>query len=556
MIKLNDYLELMKNQYKKENIDTEVLVVDEAMLSDLSLPDGIEEQEEILARQQSNSVNNKRIAKNTMLLYFRMMLTMGVSLYTSRVVLEVLGVEDFGIYNVVGGVVVMFSFLNSAMSSATQRYLSFELGRGNYKELKKIFNITVNIHFLIAFVIVLLAETLGLWFLNAKLNIPESRMVAANWVYQFSIATFFMTVISVPYNAAIISHERMNIYAYVSIFEVLAKLGVVYLIKILGGDKLAIYAGLLFVVATIVRIIYGFYCSRNFKECHYSWVWDKDKYKELLNYAGWNLWGNFAGVLMDQGLNMLLNVFFGPIVNAARGIAYQVNAAITSFVSNFQLALNPQIVKSYASDRKDYMQKLIFQGSRLSFYMLLILMLPVIFQTRLLMSWWLKDVPEYTVLFTQLVLINALINSLSGTLMTAAQATGKIKVYQSVVGGILLLNVPISYLLLKSGFDSDIVFYVLIVVSIVATFFRLLILERLNVLTVMSFLRYVVMRTVIVSLFVVCIIYYLLPYVQLQGVIQFIVHSILIVLITGVTILFLGLNQDERSWLKQKVLKR
>lgn len=535
---------------EEKDINPKVLVIDD------ELSDGIAEQEETLAAEKSNSTNNKRIAKNAMLLYFRMLLTMGVTLYTSRVVLEVLGIEDFGIYNVVGGVVVMFSFLNSAMSSATQRYLSFELGRGNFEEHKKIFSITVNIHFLIAFVIVLIAETLGLWFLNTKLNIPESRMIAANWVYQFSIATFFMTVISVPYNAAIISHERMNIYAYVSIFEVLAKLAVVYFIKVLDGDKLTIYAGLLFAVATIVRAIYGFYCNRNFKECLYSWIWDRDRYKELLSYAGWNLWGNFAGVLMDQGLNMLLNIYFGPIVNAARGIAYQANAAVTSFVSNFQIALNPQIVKSYASDRKEYMQSLIFQGSRLSFYMLLILTLPIIFQTKMLLRWWLKDVPDSTVLFTQLLLINALVNSLSGTLMTAAQATGKIKVYQSVVGGILLLNVPISYILLKIGFDSYVIFYVLICISIIATFFRLLILDRLRILKLMSFLKHVIFQVTLVSLISTVVIKLFLSQIDLEGVLLFIVSSGLIIFITCVTILLLGINKDERASLKHIVIKR
>lgn len=538
---------------KKERKDTEVLAVDETMLKDQNLLAGIEDHEEFIAKQQSYAVNNKRIAKNTMLLYFRMMLNMIVSLYTSRIVLEVLGVEDFGIYNVVGGVVMMFSFLNSAMSSATQRYLSFELGRGDFEALKKVFNITVNIHFLIAIVIVLLAETIGLWFLNTKLNIPETRMLAANWVYQFSIGTFFMTIISVPYNAAIISHERMNIYAYISIIEVFSKLLVVYLIKVLGGDKLAIYAGSLFAVATILRVIYRFYCRRNFKECHYFWIWDKDKYKELLSYAGWTLWGSFAFVLTDQGINILLNIFFGPIVNASRGIAYQVNSAIISFVGNFQLALNPQIVKSYASEQSEYMQKLIFQGSRLSFYMLLILTLPVIYQTKFLLSWWLKEVPEYTILFTQLVLINALIHSLSGTLMIAVQATGRIKMYQSIVGGILLLNVPISYVLLKIGFDSVIVFYVMISISIIATFSRLIILEKLNILTVMSFVRNVVLNIVVVSIIVVSIFNVILPYIQLQESIKFLIHSILIVTITGITILVIGINREERNWLKKKI---
>lgn len=501
----------------------------------------------------SNSANTKRIAKNTGLLYIRTLLTMFVSLYTSRVVLNTLGVEDFGIYNVVGGIVVMFSFLNSAMSSATQRYFSFELGQGNTDQLKKLFSITVNIHFLIAIVITLLAETIGLWFLNTKLNIPADKMYEANWVFQFSIATFFLTVISVPYNAAIISHERMGVYAYVSIFEVLAKLGVVYILVLTQSERLIWYASMLFAVALFVRIFYGIYCKRNFTECTYEWIKDKKKSIELMHYAGWNLFGNLAAVGFTQGLNMLLNIFFGPVVNAANGIANQVNGAITSFIGNFQVALNPQIVKSYASDNKEYMQKLIFQGSRFSFYLLLLLTLPVIYQTEYILTLWLKTVPEYAVIFTQLILVNALINSLSGTLMTATQATGRIKAYQAIVGGLLLMNVPVSYVFLKLGFSASSVIYVMIVVSVIATIARLIILERLGAVSIFAFLKDVVANVTLVALSIGIILYFLLPLVASADFLGFIIKSFLIVVISIISISAVGLQRNERTMITSKL---
>jgi len=500
--------------------------------------------------QSSDSESNKKIAKNTALLYVRMLLTMFVSLYTSRVVLKVLGVDNFGIYNVVGGIVIMLSFLNSAMSSATQRYFSFQLGKKDYKQLKKIFSITVNIHFFIALLVVLLAETLGLWFLNSILNIPETRMVAANCVYQFSVATLFMTVVTVPYNAAIIAHERMNIYAYISIFEVLAKLVVVYLIQVLDGDKLTIYATLLFPIATFVPAIYWFYCKRNFQECSYSWVWDRDKYKEILSYAGWNLWGNLAVVGFDQGINLLLNIFFGPTVNAARGVAYQVNSAISNFVSNFQLALNPQIFKSYAANKLEYMQRLVFQGSRLSYYLLLLLTLPVLFQTELILRWWLKVVPDYTVTFTQLILINALITSLSGSLITAAQATGRIRVYQSIVGGILLLNVPLSYIFLKSGSSPSSTMIIMIVINFLALIARLFLLQRLGVLNSYLYIKRVILNVFLVTALVVGIVYSFISFISFDEFYEFVFRSIFIESISVLCIYLVGLSQDEKFYIR------
>lgn len=390
--------------------------------------------------------NNKRIAKNTMLLYFRMILTMLVTLYTSRVVLNTLGVEDFGIYNVVGGVVVMFSFLNSAMSSATQRFLSFELGKNNIKQFTKVFSMSINIHALIAIIILVLAETIGLWFVNTQLVIPTDRMDAANWVYQCSILAFMVTIMSVPYNASIIAHEKMAAFAYISILEVSLKLLIVFMLQWLAFDKLKLYAVLFLLVAVIIRLVYGLYCKYKIEGCRYVWTADKKLFQTLFSYAGWNLWGNMAAVGMDQGVNILLNIFFGPVVNAARGIAYQLSSAVRMFVSNFQMAVNPQIVKRYAVEDITSMHKLIFVSSKASYLLLLFLGLPLAIEANFVLSLWLGDVPEYTVVFVRLVIVIMLIDSLSGSLITAAQATGRIKLYQTLVGGLLLFIVPISYI--------------------------------------------------------------------------------------------------------------
>lgn len=285
--------------------------------------------------------NNKRIAKNTLLLYFRMLFTMAVSLYTSRVVLNTLGVEDFGIYNVVGGVVAMFGFLNSAMSSSTQRYITFELGKNDFEQLKKVFNTSVSIHAFISVVILILAETIGLWFLYNKMTIPIERMDAALWVYQGAIASTIVLIMSVPYNATIIAHEKMSAFAYISVLEVVLKLLIVYLLLIGDFDKLKLYAVLMFSIQLIIRLIYGRYCKKHFSETKFQWTKDWKLFKEMLGFAGWNLWGNCAGIAFTQGVNILLNMFFGPAVNAARGIAVQVQNAVNQFSFNFQTALNP-----------------------------------------------------------------------------------------------------------------------------------------------------------------------------------------------------------------------
>lgn len=517
-------------------------------------------------------MSNKKIAKNTILLYFRMLLMMGVTLYTSRIVLNTLGVVDFGIYNVVGGVVVMFSFLNSAMSSATQRFLTIELGKNDYDQLKKVFSMNVNIHAVIALIILILAETIGLWLLNAKLVIPVERMNAANWVYQFSILAFMLTVMGVPYNAIIIAHERMNVYAYVSIIEVVLKLIIVFALVWFSYDKLKLYAILIFCVAVIVWVIYKSYCKRNFSESHYVFFWDKSLYKTLMNFAGWNIFGNLAHVAAGQGVNILLNIFFGPVVNSARGIAYQVNGAVNGFVRNFQIALNPQIFKSYAADNRMYMHQLIFQGSKYSFFLLLFITLPILIETETVLRWWLKIVPEYTILFCRLVLINTLIDCISGPLMTAAQATGKIKKYQAVVGTVLLLIIPISYVFLKQGLPPEITLYVSISISIMALFTRLFIISPLVKLSILEFIRIVLARVLLVSVVSVVfplmvkhsVTYELIQYISLyfpllmkysvnQEFVRFLAVCMVSIPSIAISIYWLGLRKEERIFMKSKV---
>lgn len=497
--------------------------------------------------------NNKRIAKNTILLYFRMFLTMAVSLYTSRVVLNTLGIEDFGIYNVVGGVVMMFSFLNSSMASATQRFFSFEIGKNDLEQLKKVFSMSVNTHAIIALFIFLLAETIGLWFLNNKLVIPPERLEAANWVYQFSTFSFMLTVMNVPYDGMIIARERMNVYAYVSIVEVVLKLIIVFVLVWGGFDKLKLYSFLVFCVAAIIWSIYKIYCKRKFTETNYTALWDKVLFKTLMNYAGWNLFGNLAAVTMAQGVNILLNLFFGPVVNAARAIAFQVSSALNGFVSNFQMAINPQIIKSYASDDLKYMHQLIFNGSKYSFYLLFCISLPVLLEMELILGWWLKIVPEYTALFCRLILINIMIDSISGTLMTAAQATGRIKKYQAIIGGLLLFNLPVSYFFLKEGFSPQITIYISIFFAIVALCSRLVILRPLILISPSRFFKEVIVIVIVVALCSI-ILPLLIRMSMDSGYWRFFVVSFVGGLSTMFSIFFIAFNKQEKRFVINKIV--
>lgn len=496
--------------------------------------------------------NNKRIAKNTLLLYLRMLFLMAVSLYTSRVVLSALGVEDFGIYNVVGGVVTMFSMLSGSLSVAISRFITFELGKGNLPKLKRIFSSSVTIQIILSAIIILLIETVGVWFLNAKMVIPEVRVEAANWVLQFSAITFVINLISIPYNAAIIAHERMSAFAYISILEALGKLVIAYLITVSPIDRLVFYAILMCAVALMVRLTYGRYCKKHFEECTYHFVFDFALLKRMSGFAGWNFIGASSAVLRDQGGNLVINLFCGPAVNAARGIAFQVNAAINGFVVNFMTALNPQITKQYAMGNRDYMMNLIFKGARFSFYMLLLLSLPILVNTHYVLGLWLKIVPEHTVLFVQLVLVSAMSESMSQPLVTAMLATGKIRNYQIIVGGLQMMNLPVSYLLLRSGMFPEIVFVVAIIISQCCLAARLWMLHSMIGLRVGLY-----MRRVYANVLVVGVISSILPILQgftcNESLMNFILSSILSFVCTGLVVYFIGCNNIERQFVITKV---
>lgn len=393
--------------------------------------------------------NSRRIAKNTLMLYFRMFLIMAVGLYTSRIILQALGVMDFGIYNVVGGVVTMFGFINSSLSGASSRFITFALGRGDVNELQKEFSSIVVIHYLIAVGILILAETVGLWFVLHKLVIPENRMHAAFWVYQSAVVSSVIMLISTPYNALIIAHEHMGAFAYISILETFSRLGIVFLLFVITYDKLIVYAVLIVLVQIIIRMVYTLYCRRHFPESKGNLVLDRKRAREIFSYAGWVLNGNLAVVGYTQGLNILLNLFFGPAVNAARGIAVQVQAACNQFFASFQTAVNPQITKSYAQNDLRYMHQLIISSSRFSFYLMLLISLPILFQTEYILHLWLGQVPDYTINFVRIMLLVALNYTLSGPTLIAIHATGKIKRFQIIEGSLLLSVVPICYILLK-----------------------------------------------------------------------------------------------------------
>lgn len=501
-----------------------------------------------------SNVNHKNIARNSLMLYFRMLLSMIVTLYTSRVVLNTLGIEDFGIYNVVGGVIVMLGFLNNAMTASTQRFLTFEIGKNDLAQLKKVFNMSITIHALIALLVLILAETIGLWFLNSYMKIPAHRLYAANWVYQFSVFSFIITVLSVPYNAAIIANEKMRIFAMVGILEVILKLAIVFLLVFFAYDKLILYAFLLLLVALIIRIVYGVYCKRNFEESrNYQFVWDKELFATMGNFASWNLLGVAAGVGYGQGVNILLNIFFGPIVNAARGIAFQVQSAINSFVVNFQIAVNPSIIKFHAREEQQSTFNLVFGASKFSFYLLLLLSMPLLIETEIVLHWWLKTVPIYTIIFTRLVLIDALVASISGSLHILTEATGNIKRYQFIVSGILLLNLPTSYMFLKLGYSAEITMIISIAYTALALIMRLLILKDLVKFPVKDFLLGVVLRILLVAgiaLIIPLMVYHLMQPSILKFFTITLISSVSIVL----SILLLGLNQLERQFLKDNYL--
>lgn len=498
---------------------------------------------------------NNRIAKNTLMLYFRMFITMAVGLYTSRIVLAILGVQDYGIYNVVGGFVSMFTVISGTMTTATQRFLSFEIGKKEIGKVRELFTTSVIIHVFLALLILIVAESFGLWFLNAKMTIPANRIYAANWVYQLSILTFIISVVSVPYNAALIAYEKMTAFAYVSIVEVVLKLLLVLLLGYLTYDKLIDYALFLAGISILLRIIYGIYVKKHFVECQCDWKLDKLFFNKLLSFISWNFIGSIAGIFKEQGLNIVLNMFFGATVNAARGIAYQVLNAVSGFVSNFQLALNPQIIKHYAANQKEEMFKLVFRGSKFSFLLMMILSIPIFIEAPYILKLWLVEVPEYTVIFLRLVLLITLVDSLSYTLITSVHASGKVKWYQIINGSVLLLTLPIVYIVLYMGMKPYMAMVVSLIMSIICLFVRLAVISKTINFPIEKFVKNVIFTVIVVTLFSFIPIWYLYKFLN-DSFLSFMIVLITSVLLSLMVSLFVALSSSERGIIFKIILQK
>ena len=495
---------------------------------------------------QKDLANNKRIAKNTLFLYFRTLLIMLITLYTSRVILNVLGVEDYGIYNVVGGVVAMFSVISGALSSAISRFITFELGKGDKERLNRIFSSSVNIQFLIALIVLALGEIVGLWFLNYKMNIPAERLEAANWVLQCSLLAFCINLISVPYNACIIAHERMKAFAYVSILEALLKLCVCFLLTISPIDKLISFSTLLVGVSICIRSTYTIYCHRQFEESHYHFVFDKAILKEMTGFAGWNFFTNSAYIFNTQGVNILINLFFGVTVNAARGIATQVDRAVMLLVGSFTTALNPQITKNYAAGNINAMFTLVCQGAKFSFFLLFIFAHPVLVETEYILTVWLKIVPPHAVNFVRLAIIASMVHIIGKTGYTAVMATGHIRRYVIWITTVGCLVFPLTWAAFKLGAPSESTYVVFIIVYTAVEITRLWIMKEQLHFPVWRFVKEVVVKIVLVSIIAAA-----MPLVFINCIDSSLLRTVcsvpMCLICTVTSIYFFGLKTSERK---------
>lgn len=421
--------------------------------------------------------DNKRIAKNTVFLYFRTIVILLITLYTSRVVLKTLGVVDFGIYNVVGGVVALFGLVSGALSAAVTRFLNIEMGRSNEQNLTNIFSSAITIHIALAIIIIIIAEAIGPWFICNHMTIPQERITAALWVFHCSIITFAVNLFSVPYNACIIAHENMKVFAYISIVEAILKLLIVYVLLLLPYDKLAVYGILMLCVAIIIRIIYQIYCRKQYPESRFHLLFDWKMIRSMFGFASWNMLGSTSVLLADQGVNILLNIFCNPIVNAARGIAMQVNHAINSFSSNFMTALNPQITKKYGANDLYQYKQMMFNGSRFAMCLLTFISLPILVDTEYILHLWLEEVPEYSVNFVRLILLFSISESMSNTFTTGLLATGNIKKLMLTVAICRMMNFPLSYIGLVIFHQPEITILISICISQVNLLIRLQLLK-------------------------------------------------------------------------------
>lgn len=476
-----------------------------------------------------------------------MILIMGVTLYMSRVVLQVLGVTDYGIYNIVGGVVAMFAFLNSALGSSTQRYITYALGENNNLKLKSIFTSSIVIHVAIAIVTIILAETIGLWFFYNKLVIPHERMTAAFWAYQASIAACGINIISIPYNSLIIAHENMGAFAYISIIEVLLKLALVFLISVFNYDKLILYASFILLSNIIIRIIYQLYCKKKFEETKLVRIKDWNQFMGILSFSGWTLIGMLAWTCQTQGLNILLNMFFGPIVNAARALADQVNNAILQVVNNFQLAAKPQIVKYYANDETKQMNALVSNVCIFSAYLLIIIFIPLSINIDYVLHLWLGEIPELTIPFINVCLIQSLGQVMISPVIMITHAVGKMKKPNVYGGFTYLLTLPLCYLILKLGGSAVVAVAASIIPVILKGYWDVYFADKYGGFKIKQFYTFIYLKTYIISSIIYVIAYVIYKTLNMNGFLSFVCNSFLSMLISMLIIYYIGMNSAQKE---------
>lgn len=490
----------------------------------------------------------KRLAKNTAFMYIRMLILMVISFYTTRVVLKKLGVEDFGIFNVVGSIIVMFSSLRTLISSATQRYLNHEMGLGRDDRLKIVFNMSVYINIIISIIFLVVVEIIGTWFLNNKANIPVNRELAAMLVFQFSVLSAVVSIFTTSYDAVIIAHERMDFFACMSIIEGSLKLAVVYLLSYIPGDDLSNYGWLLLVTTLIVFILNALYARLKFAECKFAKLWDKRLFKEMLAFSGWNFFGKASMALTQSGLNMLLNIFGGPIVNAARGVAYQLNSATNQFINNVNVVLDPFFIRTYAEKEKNTFFKAFFFSSKILYFIQLCLVIPFAILADSILNIWLGQVPEYSVLFLRLVLIWSLIRAPHSPIDKYFKAVGDIKKYQILEGVILALPLVFAYIFLKLEFGYSSVFITMILFEAINLLIIVSLACNFKEMSFISYIRFVVVPCVLFSIpFSICMV---LVSILEYNVMTRVFISIGAELASAILFYFVGLNVSEKQYLK------
>lgn len=493
-------------------------------------------------------IEKKRIAINTLMLYFRMVLIMGVALYTSRIVLKVLGAADYGLYNVVGGVVSMFSFLNGSLSSGTSRFITYDIGIGNEERLRETFNVAFMSHLILAFIILLLTETIGLWFVNNKLVFDESRRFAVNIVYQFSVLTLMLQLTQVPFAADIIAHEKMNVYAYVSIVEVLLRLAMIFLLQLNSSiDNLIFYSSILFFVQFIILGIYRLYCRKYFSESRFQFCKDKTRYKEIFSFSGWDVIGSLSVLSQGQGINILLNMFFGSVVNAARAITYQLEGAVSQLTNNFMTAVNPQIVKSFAAKKYDEMIDLIEDASKFGFFLLSVFLIPILFKLDYILQLWLKDVPEQTEIFAKIILTMLMIRIIARPVIHGIHATGHIKRLNLIAGLVGLLPLPVTYILFKLDFPAVWAFLTLFIWGVTANILETIIFKmEMKTFKLVKYFMEVYFRCFVVGLVCFALDYLLAKYI-VGNFFIFLLFYGLSVLMNAVIVFCLGFDKNKQK---------